>query len=140
MAFKALRPFKYQSEPGGPMKIAKVGQEFPEAVQWKSLESLIRRRWLTQENGESWSGRQYGIFRGQQVLAPATAPSRAPEKTQPVLEKSPPSTPVEVASYSQEILKRLPKSDVVAIAYSMDLDAEGYKSEVIDRILAKESD
>ena len=134
MTFKALRPFKYQSEPGGPMKIAKVGQEFPEAAEWKTLGSLIRRRWLTQEDGEPLPIRLQGVFRKH-------AEKKAPPKKKVVvdtpIEEVPPAS-VEKA-YSQDSLKKLPKADVSAIAYSMDLNDKGFKSEVIERILAKES-
>lgn len=156
MAYLALRPFKYQLE-DGTMATATVGQEIPEADRWKNLDKYIRRRWVTQANGEPWDGRIYhvpqmaakGVIKQSVAAAKAaagtTTPPKGPDEARTDIKTMQPEPrldmdPTPVAGliqdkYTVEGLNKLYKSDLRTIAEGMDLEVEGRKADIVAAIL-----
>lgn len=130
--FKALRTFQVQRADGSYRQVSS-GDDVPEAASWKQLEAYIRRRWITDERGNIYNGRHYTPFvsKAQRPLVAKT------EKPAPKVEAPAPS-PVPVLStpaYVQGELERLKKSDLVAIAESLNAPSWGNKAELIEAIL-----
>ncbi len=160
MAYLALRPFKYQLD-DGTMATATVGQEIPEADGWKNLDKYIRRKWVTQANGEPWDGRIYhvpqiaakGVIRqsvaGAKAAAGVAAPPKGPDAARTDMTTMQPEhrldmDPTPVAGliqdkYTEESLNKLYKADLKIIAEKMDLEVEGRKADIVAAILEAQS-
>lgn len=135
MAYKALKPFKYQAA-NGVMKSTKAGQVLPEAAGWKHVDKLVRRRWITQEDGEVWSKRSYAVTPPKGRAVPPVEKKVVVTSTKVKEQVSPPPPPVDTPSpYTEDSLNKLLKSDVQNVAVAYGLSDDGTKTDLISAIL-----
>lgn len=153
---KALRSFKVTGN-NGQTRIVKPGDAVPEAATWKNPEVWVRRRWITDANGNTYDGRHFvtGKTRTVDVVnvqgpppaakpAGRVGPMRAGSRPEPAGDVGPtspePAAPATTAPdaakcYEGAELKRMTKADVVTVAESMGLAVDGTKDDIIDSIL-----
>lgn len=154
---KALRPFKVTGL-DGKVRTVKPGDDVPEAKTWKNTDIWIRRRWITDAEGNTYDGRHFVSGRKVTIHAggpsepggvvgpmrggsrPKPAPAIAPTPAEPKApEPAPAPSPTEPKSYNKAELRAMSKADVVSIAESMGLASDGTKDAVIDAILEVQS-
>ena len=139
--YKALRSFKVTGK-DGKTRMVKPGDPVPEAQTWKNPLVYVRRRWITDADGNVYDGRHYKS--GQMVSivkrssteapvkaaikAPAPAPAPAPSPTKQKelkLEKA----------YTKGELEKMKKEEVLEVAESMGLGTDGTKADLMEAIL-----
>lgn len=133
---KALRSFKVTGDDGN-TRMVKAGDSVPEAAGWKNTSMWIRRRWITDANGNEYDSRHFVSGKSRQVNvaiggAPAPAPKAAPEP-EPEVELEEEVTHDEF--YEESDLDKMKKAEVVDVAEAMGLDTDGTKAELIAAIL-----
>jgi hypothetical protein len=163
--YKALRNFKVKGA-DGEYRMVKPGEKVPEAATWKNVAVWIRRRWITDENGNEDDGRHFitgraphahrkidvGVPRSpaQSVsdkkaaplpqASPAALPPPEPVTAEPVepVDNQGDSTSPEV---SEMELTKMVKSDLQALASKYGITINGKtKPDLVQAILVAQRD